>query len=137
MIEHLVEHIEEEIKEEQKQDFNFEEGQKVEQLITETNLTNEEIKEKEKSIGIPTDFRKVDYYIEEIFAYIRESPEDFLQNIALPLQRSPLDILAQLQNAEFNDQAILSQQPVLPVDLYLRIEKSHKVWSFFKPNRMN
>ena len=81
--------------------------------------------------GIQTDTISVIEYLTKLYDKIRIDKESFLESLATPLNRDPLDILGHLQDVE-NDsnnsesENIPFQQSVLPVELYLEIERQNK-----------
>eukprot|EP00826_Nyctotherus_ovalis_P054145 TRINITY_DN7079_c0_g5_i1.p1 TRINITY_DN7079_c0_g5~~TRINITY_DN7079_c0_g5_i1.p1 ORF type:complete len:484 (+),score=162.19 TRINITY_DN7079_c0_g5_i1:73-1524(+) len=80
--------------------------------------------------GIHTEFWSVESYIDEIFYEALKDPEAFIASLSVPLNRDPLFVLGQIQN-EDNDyfEAIeqVMTQPVLPVELYLALERSRRI----------
>jgi hypothetical protein len=85
--------------------------------------------------GIQTDLKAVRSYIDEVSKEIRININKFIQNLAIPLNRDPLFILGQIQSEDsdyFQEIETIVTQPVLPVELYLEIERNRKVIpSFF------
>jgi len=80
--------------------------------------------------GIHTEFWNVESYIDEVFYEALKDPETFISSLSVPLNRDPLFVLGQIQN-EDNDyfEAIdqVMTQPVLPVELYLTLERTRKI----------
>ena len=67
-------------------------------------------------------------YINKIFELVMQSMNDFQSNLQRPLNRNPLELLKYLQNAEYDldPSSIPVQQSVLPIDIYLNIERNRK-----------
>ena len=81
--------------------------------------------------GIQTDTIAVVEYMAKLFNKIKADKETFLESLATPLNRDPLEILGHLQDIEneSNDsdsENMPFQQSVLPVELYLEIERQNK-----------
>ena len=51
---------------------------------------------KPKLRGIKTNIRIVDNYVAEIFKKIKESEDEFIENLSTPLNKDPLEILLHL-----------------------------------------
>ena len=87
----------------------------------------EKEEKKKKLRGIKTTMRIVESYVADVFKKVKEQEDDFVENLSTPLNKDPLEILLHLQNVcldqEF-DNAVAFQQSVLPVDLYLDIERN-------------
>ena len=82
--------------------------------------------------GIQTDTLSIAQYLNELFDNIKEDKESFLESLATPLNRDPLEILKHLQDieADSNDsesENIPFQQSILPVELYLENEKLRRI----------
>ena len=70
--------------------------------------------------------RIVDSYLGEVFKKVKEQEDEFVESLSTPLNKDPLEILLHLQNVYVDaemETAIAFQQSVLPVDLYLEIER--------------
>ena len=97
--------------------------------------TVEELKEEneeeflENKMAIKTDRNSIKEYSHTLLSKICERKEDFITNLSSPLQRNPLEILMHLQSTfyelEENEQ-LPYQQSVLPVDIYLDIERERR-----------
>ena len=62
-----------------------------------------------------------------MFQKVKDSEDEFVENLSTPLNKDPLEILLHLQNAVFEgemENAVAYQQSVLPVDLYLDLERN-------------
>jgi hypothetical protein len=82
--------------------------------------------------GIKTDIETICEYLNELFAKIKEDKEGFLDSLATPLNRDPLEILGHLQDIEgdsngSDSDSIPFQQSVLHVELYLDNEKQRRI----------
>ena len=101
----------------------------IEKEVKELTQPNIEPKEKMPP-GIKSTVMAVEHYIDDVFTAIQRDAERFVQNLSQPLNRDPLLIMGQIQNEEADYFAGIEQivsQPVLPVDLYLEIERSRKI----------
>lgn len=81
--------------------------------------------------GIQTDSLAIMEYLTKLFDKIKIDKDMFLESLATPLNRDPLEILGHLQDIEndSNDsesEAAPFQPSVLPVELYLEIERQNK-----------
>ncbi|CAI2367226.1 unnamed protein product [Moneuplotes crassus] len=81
--------------------------------------------------GIQTDGLAVIEYLNKLFTKIRSDRDFFLESLSTPLNRDPLEILRNLQDIELDSDDSDSEntpfQPsILPVELYLEIEKQGK-----------
>ena len=81
---------------------------------------------------IQTDTISIAQYLCELFEKIKDDKEIFLESLATPLNRDPLEILGHLQDIEgdSNDsesENVPFQQSVLPVELYLENEKLRRI----------
>ena len=80
--------------------------------------------------GINTDVSAFEGYLHEIIGGIIENESLFIQNILTPIARDPLAVLSLLQNSEigtyehFDHYTVIT--PVLPVEIYLEIEKQRE-----------
>ncbi|CDW71493.1 iq calmodulin-binding motif family protein [Stylonychia lemnae] len=82
---------------------------------------------KKRVRGIKTTMRIVDQYVAQVFKKVKESEDEFVENLSTPLNKDPLEILLHLQNAVLDNEfenAVAFQQSVLPVDLYLDLERN-------------
>jgi len=89
-----------------------------------------QIPQKKHITGVKTNLSHVEKYIDEVFGMILKNSEKFVQSLSQPLNRDPLVHLGQLQNEDpdyFNSVEATVTQPVLPVELYLELEKIRKV----------
>lgn len=71
--------------------------------------------------------RIVDTYVGQVFKKVKDQEDEFIENLSTPLNKDPLEILLHLQNVFVDtelENAIAFQQSVLPVDLYLDIERN-------------
>lgn len=83
-----------------------------------------------KQPGIKSSIMAVEHYIEDVFAAIQKDAERFVQNLSQPLNRDPLLIMGQIQNEEadyFTGIEQIVSPSVLPLDLYLEIERNRKI----------
>jgi CRISPR/Cas system CMR subunit Cmr6 (Cas7 group RAMP superfamily) len=53
---------------------------------------------KKKLRGIKTTMRIVDTYLTEVFKKVKDSEDEFVENLSTPLNKDPLEILLHLQN---------------------------------------
>ena len=74
---------------------------------------------------IDTSIFAVDEYLLELFIKVKQDKESFLDSLATPLNRDPLEILMHLQNLDYDlsTDGIPYQSSVLSVELYLDNEK--------------
>lgn len=82
--------------------------------------------------GIQSDPIAIAQYLQELFTKIKNDKELFLESLATPLNRDPLEILGHLQDIDSdsaNSEAENTpfQQSVLPVELYLENEKQRRI----------
>jgi hypothetical protein len=83
----------------------------------------------QSKMAIKTDSDTVKYYMHVLFEKINGRVDDFIANLSSPLQRNPLEILMHLQNTQYELESFEQmpyQQSVLPVDIYLDIERGRK-----------
>jgi hypothetical protein len=83
----------------------------------------------QSKMAIKTDSDTVKYYMNVLFEKINGRVDDFIANLSSPLQRNPLEILMHLQNTQYELESFEQmpyQQSVLPVDIYLDIERGRK-----------
>jgi hypothetical protein len=98
-------------------------------------LNNGEAQEEMPSFltrGINTDALSIAQYLTELFDKIKQNKDTFLDSLATPLNRDPLEILGHLQDTEEDtneseSENMAFQQSVLPVDLYLENEKQRRI----------
>jgi hypothetical protein len=98
-------------------------------------LNNGEAQEEMPSFltrGISTDALSIAQYLTELFDKIKQNKDTFLDSLATPLNRDPLEILGHLQDTEegtneSESENMAFQQSVLPVDLYLENEKQRRI----------
>ena len=78
--------------------------------------------------GIKTDLFAIERYVDEIHLEIEKNAPDFLKNLYQPLSRDSLALLNQLQNSEIGSCEHFDESfpQVLPLDLYLKLEKRRK-----------
>lgn len=57
------------------------------------------VPKKKRARGIQTSMRIVDSYLAQIFRKVKESEDEFIENLSTPLNKDPLEILLHLQNA--------------------------------------
>ena len=96
--------------------------------------TPEEIKEDEddfpqSKMAISTNSDTIKDYVNILFEKMEGREEDFISNLSTPLQRNPLEILMHLQNTYYEleeCEQLPYQQSVLPVDIYLDIERGRR-----------
>ena len=89
-----------------------------------------EIVSKDKISGINTSIYYIESYVSEVFQEVLKDPENFVASLSIPLNRDPLFILGQIQNEDQEYFDTIEQtltQSVLSTDLYLEIERSHKI----------
>ena len=82
------------------------------------------------SYGIHTESWVVEGYIDEIFDEVLKDPDNFVNSLSTSLSRDPLVVLGQIQSEEndyFETIEEFVSQPVLPIELYLAIERSRKI----------
>lgn len=87
----------------------------------------EEKKKVKKVRGIKTTMKVVDTYVQEIFKKVKDQEDEFVENLSTPLNKDPLEILLHLQNVCLDSEyenVVAFQQSVLPVDLYLDLERN-------------
>lgn len=53
---------------------------------------------RKKLRGIKTTMGIVDTYVSEVFKKVKESEDEFIENLSTPLNKDPLEILLHLQN---------------------------------------
>lgn len=83
----------------------------------------------QSKMAIKTDNDTVKEYMHVLFDKINGREDDFIANLSSPLQRNPLEILMHLQNTQYeldSFEQLPYQQSVLPVDIYLDIERGRK-----------
>jgi hypothetical protein len=84
-----------------KSDDNIKRGSDV-SLQSEKNSLKEKImalkeeKRKKKLRGIKTTMRIVDTYLTEVFKKVKDSEDEFVENLSTPLNKDPLEILLHL-----------------------------------------
>lgn len=79
--------------------------------------------------GIKTDLFAIESYVEEILDEVLRDKEKFMHIINEPITKKELDILNQLQNSEIGSYEHffdVSYPTVLPLDVYLKLEKRRK-----------
>ena len=87
--------------------------------------------------GIKTDLFAIERYVEEVLDEVLSKrlvliclgdKRKFLNTINEPIVKKALDVLNQLQNSEIGsyEHFDVSYPPVLPLDLYLKLEKRRK-----------
>ena len=80
--------------------------------------------------GINTEVMAFEGYLHEIIGGIIENESLFISNILTPIARDPLAVLSLLQNSEIGTSEHFDQYtvitPVLPVEIYLEIEKQRE-----------
>ena len=99
--------------------------EQVSQRLTEKEIA--EARQQPKLRGINTQLKIVDLYVAEVFKRVLDSEDDFIESLSTPLNKDPLEILLHLQNVYLEsdaENAVALQQSVLPVDLYLDIERN-------------
>ncbi|CAI2380071.1 unnamed protein product [Moneuplotes crassus] len=90
---------------------------------------NEEDDFPQNKMAIKTDKTTIKSYVNILFEKMKGRELDLIGNLSSPLQRNPLEILMHLQNTFYEleeDEQLPFQQSVLPVDIYLDIERGRR-----------
>ena len=78
--------------------------------------------------GIKTDLFAIERYVEEILDEVVKDKTRFLTSIQTPISKNSREVLNQLQNSEIGsyEHFEVNYPAVLPLDLYLKLEKRRK-----------
>ncbi len=78
--------------------------------------------------GIKTDLFAIEKYVDEVLEEVISDTPKFNKTINTPISKNVMDVLNQLQNSEIGsyEHFEMNYPPVLPLDLYLKLEKRRK-----------
>ena len=77
--------------------------------------------------GINTKLSHVVNYLDRIIGKAMENPEEFINDLSVPLNYNPLFTLGKIQNEGYDyysDLDISISQPVLPIEIYMQIDNN-------------